>query len=64
MLKYGSDTPDLRNPLIINDITDIFLNNGEIVSTRGRRAKENRKFFAKKGDKTNGKNCLNNRPEN
>ncbi len=25
MLKYGSDKPDLRNPLLINDITDIFL---------------------------------------
>ena len=25
MLKYGSDKPDLRNPLVINDITDIFL---------------------------------------
>ena len=25
MLKYGSDKPDLRNPLIINDITEIFL---------------------------------------
>ena len=25
MLKYGSDKPDLRNPLIINDITGIFL---------------------------------------
>jgi len=24
MLKYGSDKPDLRNPLIINDITKIF----------------------------------------
>jgi aspartyl-tRNA synthetase len=24
MLKYGSDKPDLRNPLIINDITEIF----------------------------------------
>ena len=24
MLKYGTDKPDLRNPLIINDITDIF----------------------------------------
>ena len=24
MLKYGSDKPDLRNPLIIEDITDIF----------------------------------------
>ncbi len=26
MLKYGSDKPDLRNPLIIEDITDIFRN--------------------------------------
>jgi len=25
MLKYGTDKPDLRNPLIINDITNIFL---------------------------------------
>ena len=25
MLKYGSDKPDLRNPLLINDITNIFL---------------------------------------
>ena len=24
LLKYGSDKPDLRNPLIISDITDIF----------------------------------------
>ena len=24
MLKYGSDKPDLRNPLIINEITEIF----------------------------------------
>ena len=27
MLKYGSDKPDLRNPLIINDITEIFSRN-------------------------------------
>ena len=27
MIKYGTDKPDLRNPLIINDITDIFLRN-------------------------------------
>lgn len=26
MLKYGSDKPDLRNPLIIQDVTDIFEN--------------------------------------
>ena len=25
MLKYGSDKPDLRNPLVIEDITEIFL---------------------------------------
>ncbi len=25
MLKYGTDKPDLRNPLIINDVTEIFL---------------------------------------
>tara|TARA_B100000989_G_scaffold290249_1_gene263163 strand:+ start:493 stop:2277 length:1785 start_codon:yes stop_codon:yes gene_type:complete len=25
LLRYGTDKPDLRNPLIINDITDIFL---------------------------------------
>ena len=37
------------------NISDFFLNDGEIVSTRGRRSNENRKFFAKKGDKINGK---------
>ena len=26
MLKYGSDKPDLRNPLIIQDVTEIFQN--------------------------------------
>ena len=36
-------------------ISDFFLNDGEIVSTRGRKKKENRKFFAKKGDKIGGK---------
>ena len=36
-------------------ISDIFLNDGEIVSTRGRKKSENRKFFAKKGDKIDGK---------
>ena len=24
MLKYGTDKPDLRNPLIINDFTSLF----------------------------------------
>ena len=36
-------------------ITDFFLNDGEIVSTRGRKSRENRKFFAKKGDSIKGK---------
>ena len=36
-------------------ISDFFLDNGEIVSTRGRKSKENRKFFANKGDKIKGK---------
>ena len=36
-------------------ISDFFLNNGEIVSTKGRKSSENRKWFAKKGDLTNGK---------
>ena len=36
-------------------ISDIFLDDGEIVSTRGRKKSENRKFFANKGDKIDGK---------
>ncbi len=28
MLKYGTDKPDLRNPLIISDVTEIFQNSG------------------------------------
>jgi len=36
-------------------ISDFFLNDGEIVSTKGRKIRENRKFFANKGDKINGK---------
>ncbi len=36
-------------------ITDFFLDSGEIVSTKGRRLIETRKFFAKKGDGINGK---------
>ena len=31
-------------------ISDFFLNDGEIVSTKGRKNEDNRKFFAKKGD--------------
>ena len=37
------------------NITDFFLEDGEIVSTKGRKISETRKFFAKKGDETNGK---------
>ena len=36
-------------------IADFFLNNGEIVSTKSRKKSENRKWFAKEGDLTNGK---------
>ena len=39
-------------------ITDYFLENGEIVSTKGRKTSENRKFFARKGDLTNGKTLI------
>ena len=37
------------------NVADFFLDDGEIVSTRGRRNSENRRFFAKKGDKLKGK---------
>ncbi len=37
------------------NITDFFLDDGEIVSTKGRKISETRKFFAKQGDETNGK---------
>ena len=36
-------------------ISDFFLDDGEIVSTKGRKNRENRKFFAREGDKINGK---------
>ena len=39
-------------------ITDFFLEDGEIVSTKGRKKSENRKWFAKKGDLTNGKTLV------
>ena len=39
-------------------ISDYFLDNGEIVSTKSRKSSENRKWFAKKGDITNGKTLL------
>ena len=39
-------------------ISDFFLDNGEIVSTKSRKQSENRKWFAKKGDLTDGKTVL------
>ena len=37
------------------NITDFFLEDGEIVSTKGRKLSETRKFFARKGDEIKGK---------
>jgi len=53
MLKYGTDKPDLRNPLIIQDVTNIFekldikVFNGKIVRTitLPDGAKETRNFY-------------------
>ena len=36
-------------------VTDFFLDDGEIVSTKGRKISETRRFFSKKGDGINGK---------
>ena len=58
--KIKSYIIDLRNnpggllTQAIN-ITDFFLDDGEIVSTKGRKVSETRKFFAKRGDEINGK---------
>ncbi|HEY0959031.1 MAG TPA: aspartate--tRNA ligase [Novosphingobium sp.] len=58
MLKYGSDKPDLRNPLVIRDVTDEFRESGfglfeKIVGSGGKvraipapaTADKSRKFF-------------------
>ena len=39
-------------------ISDFFLDNGEIVSTKSRKPSENRKWFAKSGDLINGKTLI------
>jgi len=39
-------------------ISDFFLENGEIVSTKSRKVSENRKWFAKKGDIIDGKTLI------
>ncbi|MCV3769467.1 MAG: aspartate--tRNA ligase, partial [Wolbachia pipientis] len=61
MLKYGSDKPDLRNPLLISDVTEIFRNSrfnifknnieqGMVVRAipAPKTAEESRSFFDKK----------------
>tara|TARA_Y100000590_G_scaffold211556_1_gene239733 strand:- start:515 stop:1654 length:1140 start_codon:yes stop_codon:yes gene_type:complete len=39
-------------------ISDFFLDNGEILSTKGRKSSENRKYFAKQGDIIDGKTLI------
>ena len=39
-------------------ISDFFLDNGEIVSTKSRKNRENKKWFAKKGDLVNGETLV------
>ena len=39
-------------------VSDFFLNEGEIVSTKSRKSTENRKWFAKKGDLIDGKTLI------
>ena len=39
-------------------ISDFFLNDGEIVSTKSRKVSENRKWFANQGDLTDGKSLI------
>ncbi|MCX7285102.1 MAG: aspartate--tRNA ligase [Novosphingobium sp.] len=63
MLKYGSDKPDLRNPIIISDVSDEFTQSGfglfeKIVGTGGvvrlipapGTAEKSRKFFDEMND--------------
>ncbi|MBO9602484.1 MAG: aspartate--tRNA ligase [Novosphingobium sp.] len=67
MLKYGSDKPDLRNPLIITDVTDHFTSSGfglfeKIVGSGGvvrvipapNTADKSRKFFDDMNDWARG----------
>jgi len=53
LLDLRNNPGGLLNQAI--NITDFFLNDGEIVSTKGRKISETRKFFARKGDETKGK---------
>ena len=61
--KINSYILDLRNNpggLLSQaiEISDFFLDNGEIVSTKSRKPSENRRWFAKEGDLTNGKTLI------
>ena len=58
MEKYGIDKPDLRNPLIIQDVTEVFANS-EFNAFKGKKVKaivvpngaeQGRKFFDKMGE--------------
>ena len=67
MLKYGSDKPDLRNPIIIHDVTSAFETSGfglfeKIVGSGGKvraipapkTAEKSRKFFDEMNDWARG----------
>ena len=53
VLDVRSNPGGLLNQAV--KVTDIFLNKGEIVSTRGRENKDIKRYRAKKTDRTNGK---------
>ena len=53
LLDLRNNPGGLLNQAI--NITDFFLNDGEIVSTKGRKISETRKFFARRGDEIDGK---------
>ena len=53
LLDLRNNPGGLLNQAI--NITDFFLNDGEIVSTKGRKPSETRKFFARRGDEIDGK---------
>lgn len=67
MLKYGSDKPDLRNPIVISDVTDVFrgsdfsifataIDNGAVVRAipAPATADKPRSFFDKLGEYATG----------
>ena len=56
ILDLGNNPGGLLSQAI--RISDFFLDNGEIVSTKSRKASENRKWFAKKGDLIGGKTLV------